>query len=91
MRPRLARRISEALASVLCLAFVLGTLVAVDERVRTQLTQELSGNVVSSWTSRARSVAFIAFDAAHDQVNEHAAMAAFAAVALILLLFMLKS
>jgi hypothetical protein len=91
MRPRLARRLAETLGSALCLAIVVGTLVAADDRVRDRLSLELSGNAMSGWAGRARSIAFIVLDTAREQTQDNAALVAFAVVALVLVFFMLRT
>ena len=81
----------EAIGSLICFIAVLGALVAVDDRVRERFSLEVSRGGVTTWGERAGSVASMVFDVARDQSNGHAPLLVFSVVAVVLLLFMLRT
>ncbi len=92
MRVRLA--FGDVLLSGGGLAVLLLTLVAVDDRVREQISQHLARASASTELidagSHVRDLASVVFEAARDQSIEHAPLVIFALVATVLVLFMLR-
>ena len=91
MRPRFPRGIGEAIGSLLCFVGVLGALVAVDDRVRERLSLEMSREGFDTWTERVGAVSNVILDVARDQSIEHAPLLVFSVVAVVLVLFMLRT
>lgn len=94
MRP-MRRTLNEAIVSASALLLLLATLVAVDPRVRDQLSLRVGGGGASSEIARAgseiRNVATVLVQAARDQSLEHAPLMIFALGATVLVLFMLRT
>ena len=88
-KPR--RGIGEAIGSLICFFAVLGTLIALDDRARERVSLQLSGAGLASWTQQARSIASVVLEAAHDQSIEHTPLLIFSVVAVVLVLFMLRT
>ena len=84
----------DALVSAGALLIVLGALMAVDGRVREQVSNVLSGatstQAVASAGGELQHVAGILFSAARDQSIDHAPMVIFVVAATVLVLFMLR-
>lgn len=84
----------DALVSVGALLIVLGALMAVDGRVREQVTNALAGassaQAVAGAGGEVQHLASILFSAARDQSIEHAPMVLFVGAASVLVLFMLR-
>jgi len=91
MRPKFTRGMGEAIASLLCFIGILGALVALDDRVRDRLSFEMSSERLASWGDRAGSVANLIAEVARDQSIEHAPLLVFSVVAVVLVLFMLRT
>lgn len=91
MRPKLTRGMGEAIASLICFICVLGALVAIDDRVRDRLSFEMSSQQLTTWGERAGSVVNVILDVARDQSIAHAPLLVFSVVALVLVLFMLRT
>jgi hypothetical protein len=91
MGSQLPRGLGEAVGSLICFTVLLGTLIAIDDRVRDRVTFELSGATLNSWGGQARSVTNVLIEAAHDQSIQHAPLLIFSLVAVVLVVFMLRT
>ena len=91
MRPKFAWRTGEAIGSLICAIGVLGALVAFDDRVRERLSLEMSREGLATWGERASGVATVILAVARDQSIEHAPLLVFSVVAVVLVLFMLRT
>lgn len=85
------RGLGEAIGSLICFLAVLGALVAADDRVRERLSLEMSREGLATWTEHARRVGHVILDVARDQSIEHAPLLVFSVVAVVLVLFMLRT
>lgn len=88
------RPFRDALLSVGALAVLLLTLVAVDDRVREQVSLRLakpSSAELASAGERVRDLAAVVLEAARDQSLEHAPLMIFVLAATVLVLFMLRT
>jgi hypothetical protein len=94
-RSRTRRTVGDALISVGALAGLLLALVAVDDRVRQQVSLRFSGSSASSELmnvgSGAREIVGVVFQAAKDQSLNHAPLMIFVVAASVLTLFMLRT
>lgn len=88
---QVARRFGEAAGSVVCFLAVLAALVAVDDRVRERIALAVPDGQVATWSEQARVLASVLFDAARDQSIAHAPLLIFTCVAILLVLFMLRT
>jgi hypothetical protein len=88
------RWFNDALVSAGALLIVLVALMAVDGRVRTQVTAAVSGasspHAVAAAGGRARYLAGVVASAARDQSIDHAPMVIFVVAATVLVTFMLR-
>lgn len=91
MRPRLPRGTGEAIGSLICFIAVLATLVAVDDRVRERISIEMSSEHLATWSERANAIVAVVLDVARDQSIAHAPLLVFSIVAVVLVLFMLRT
>ena len=91
MRPKLSRGTGEAIGSVVCFIAVLATLVAVDDRVRERISLEMSSDQLATWSERANGIIAVVLDVARDQSIAHAPLVVFSIVAVVLVLFMLRT
>ena len=91
MRPKFTRGMGEAIASVMCFICILGALVAIDDRVSERLSFEMSSQRLATWGQRAGSVVDVIVDVARNQSIEHAPLLVFSVVAVVLVLFMLRT
>lgn len=92
-RTTLGRGWGEIAASVSCVVVMLVGLVVADGRVRTQLStiiDQTSPARVAGWQQTAAALGLALFDAARDQSVEHAPLLVFAAVGVVLVVFMLR-
>ena len=84
----------DALVTTGALLIVLGALMAVDERVRQQVTSALSSasspQAVAGAGGELQHITLVLFSAARDQSIEHAPMVLFVLAASVLVLFMLR-
>jgi hypothetical protein len=91
---RARRRFGEALISAGALVLLLLTLVAVDDRVREQVSLRFrtspTADLVTAGT-QVRDLASVVFVAARDQSVAHAPLVIFALAAAVLTLFMLRT
>jgi hypothetical protein len=90
----MGRGIREFIVSAACLIAVLAGLIAADSRVRDRLTAAFSTATHSGateWTARVDAIGSAVLRAARDQSIEHAPMLIFAAVAAVLVVFMLRT
>lgn len=91
---RMRSALGNLLLSAGALTILLLALVALDGRVREQVSLRLSGTQASTdlihATSRIRDLATVAFEAARDHSIERAPLVIFALVATVLVLFMLR-
>jgi hypothetical protein len=86
------RSVGEIVGSALCFATVLGSLVAIDERVRDHFSMVFSqASAGRGWISSGRDMADVLTQALHDQSIAHAPMLIFALVAVVLVIFMLRT
>jgi hypothetical protein len=86
------RTFGEALGSAFCFVAVLTALVAIDERVRDRMSLMFSdASVGHGWSARASEIMDVVVQAAHDQSIAHAPMLIFTMVAVVLVLFMLRT
>lgn len=86
--------IGEAMASIICLAVVLATLVAVDGRVRDRfdaLVSHASSDGVNTWTERAGALGAAIVQAARDRSIDQAPLLIFTVVGGGLLFFMMRT
>ncbi len=86
--------IGEAMASALCVAAVLATLVAVDARVHDRfwaLVSQTQTAGLTSWSDRASAFSDAIFQAARDHTIDQAPLLVFTVVAAALLIFMLRT
>jgi len=88
------RALNEKLLSIAALTLLVGILLAVNERVRHQVTERLSPNesqteLVGAVTG-AYGVAATMFDIARYEVREHARLVFFVTAACVLVYFMLR-
>ena len=81
----------EAIGSLICFIAVLGALVAVEDGVRERFSLEVSRGGVATWGERAGTVASMVFDVARDQSTGHGPLLVFSVVAVVLVLFMLRT
>ena len=81
----------EAIGSLSSLIAVLGAVVALDDRVRGQFTLDMSRGGLASWGERAGAAARMALNVARDQTSGHEPLLVFSVVAVLLLLFMLRT
>jgi hypothetical protein len=88
------RRFNDALVSAGALLIVMVALMAVDGRVRTQITSAFSGvsspQAVTDSGGKVRYVAGVVVSAAREQSIEHAPMVIFVVAATVLVTFMLR-
>ena len=88
------RAFSEALMSAGALTILLLALVALDDRVREQISLRLttrpSVELVSAG-ERVRDLTTVIVEAAHDQTIEHAPLVIFVLAATVLVMFMLRT
>jgi hypothetical protein len=73
---------------------VLTALVAIDERVRYRMSllfAEASNDRLGSWAERASALADVIAQAARDQSIAHAPLVIFSLVAVVLVIFMLRT
>jgi hypothetical protein len=89
------RAFGDALISIGALAVLLLTLVAVDDRVREQVSYRFEGHTASGELADAgafaKELATVVFDVAREQSISHAPMMIFVVVATVLVLFMLRT
>lgn len=88
------RGVGEAVGSAFCFLAVIAALVAIDERVRDRMSllfAEAATDRVGSWGHRASSLADVIVQAARDQSIAHAPLVIFAMVAVVLVIFMLRT
>lgn len=88
---RVPRGSGEALASLACFSVVLASLIAADDRVRERISLQLSGENVATMAERARVIASVLADVVRDQSVAHAPLLVLSVVAVILVIFMLRS
>ena len=91
MKLRAPRGSGEALASIACFIVVLASLVAVDDRVRERIALHVSGENVATLSKRAAEIADVLLDVARDQSIAHAPLLVFSVVAVVLVMFMLRT
>jgi hypothetical protein len=93
MRPKASksRSIGETLGSVICFVAVLGALIATDSRIGQRVTAEISTDAFHGWGDRAGTVFDAVVGVARTQSIEHAPMLVFSIVAVVLVLFMLRT
>ena len=94
--PRIPRGLSDAMISIGALGALLMTLVAVDDRVREQVSLRFSGSGGASAQLAAagatvRDLGAVVMDAVHDQSISHAPLLIFVLAATVLVLFMLRT
>jgi hypothetical protein len=93
--PRLPRGLGEAAISVGALGALLMTLVAVDDRVREQVSIRFSAGGASEQLAAAgaqvRDLGAVIMGAARDQSISHAPLLIFVLAATVLVLFMLRT
>jgi hypothetical protein len=85
---------TERLLAAAALVILIVALVAVDDRVREQMSSRFVGpqastEIVAAGT-QARGLAWVAYDAVRDQSLEHAPLTIFAIAATVLVFFMLR-
>jgi hypothetical protein len=93
-RPRMRRAFGEAMMSAATVALLLLVLVAVDDRVRSQLSLRLVSHPTEQLTTvgqHARDLTSVIAQAAHDQSLAHAPLLIFTLAATVLVLFMLRT
>jgi hypothetical protein len=86
--------VGEAMASAICVAAVLATLVSIDSRVRDRfqaLVSEASSEGLTTWKDRAGAFADAVVQAARDHSIDQAPLLVFTVVAGALLIFMLRT
>ena len=82
------------MGSAFCFVAVITALVAIDERVRDRVSllfADAATDRVGPWAHRAGSLVEVLVQAARDQSIEHAPLVIFAAVAVVLVIFMLRT
>lgn len=92
MRPR--RAFGEGLMSVGALAIILLALIAIDDRVREQVSLRWSvspSSQLSTAGAQVRDLTEVVFEAARDQSLEHAPLLIFGLAGAVLVLFMLRT
>jgi hypothetical protein len=93
--PRIPRGISDTMISIGALGALLMTLVAVDDRVREQVSIRFSGGSASAQLGAAgahvRDLGAVVMDAVRDQSIEHAPLLIFVLAATVLVMFMLRT
>jgi hypothetical protein len=88
------RWFNDAVVSLGALTLLIVLLVAIDDRVRDQITARVHAGPsaqIADLGSRARDVAAILASAARDQSIEHAPLAIFVVAATVLVLFMVRT
>lgn len=88
------RSVGEAVGSACCFVAVLTALVAIDERVRGRMSllfSDAAGDAAGSWGDRASQFADVLVQAARDQSIAHAPLVLFTMVAVVLVIFMLRT
>ena len=89
------RVLGEGLMSATALTIIMLTLIAIDDRVREQIWLRLGTPPSTSQLSQAganvRDLTAVVFEAARDQSIEHAPLLIFGLVAIVLVLFMLRT
>jgi hypothetical protein len=91
MRPRSRWRALEIIGSMACFALVVGGLFAIDPRVREHVTSEISSHSVSTWGGRLTAAIPVLVEVARSQSIDHAPMVVFGLVAVVLVLFLLRT
>ena len=91
MRPKASKGIGETVASVICFVAVLGALIATDNRIGQRVSAEISTDALQGWGDRAGTVFNAVVGVARTQSIEHAPMLVFSIVAVVLVLFMLRT
>ena len=91
MGPRVTRSLGDAAVSAACFLAVLAGLLAADDRVRERVVQTLSGADAAGWGRQAAGLASVLAGAALDQSLAHAPLLVFTLVAVLLLLFMVRT
>jgi hypothetical protein len=91
MRPKASRSVGETVGSALCFIVVLGALIATDSRIGQRVSAEISTDAFHGWNDRAGTVLHAIVGAARTQSIEHAPMLVFSIVAVVLVLFMLRT
>lgn len=88
------RALNDALLSIAALTLLVGILVAVNERVRHQVTERLTTNdsqtELVGTVDHISAVAGAMFDAVRFEVRQHGRLAFFAIAAVVLVYFMLR-
>jgi hypothetical protein len=85
------RRVNDALISVGALLVLFVVLVSIDDRVRDHLRVTFQGFDAAGAGASATSLGAVAMVAARDLTIAHAPMTIFAAAAILLLVFMLRT
>ncbi len=83
--------VNDAFVSVLCLVMVFGALVAIDDRVRDRFSLLFHEAASGDLATRLGALSDAVIQAARDQSIANAPMLIFAAVGVVLLLFMLRT
>lgn len=94
MATRTRRALAEATASLACLVAVLVALVSLDPLVRermTQLSYDASPGGVVRWSHKLEGVADAVMQAARNQNIDNSPLLIFSVVAVVLVIFMLRS
>lgn len=90
----MTRGFRELMASAACLTAVLLGLIAIDPRVRDRFVAAFgsaAGTGAGEWTARLDALGGAVLQAAREQSIDHAPMLIFAAVAAVLVIFMLRT
>ncbi len=83
--------VGDAIVSVVCLLMVFGALIAIDDRVRDRFSMLFHEAASGDLGTRFGALTDAVFQAARDQSIANAPMLIFAAVGVVLLLFMLRT
>jgi len=90
----MGRGTREVILSAACLLAVVGGLIATDARVRDRFTSAFGAATytgATEWTAHVDAIGSAVLQAARDQSIEHAPLLIFAAVAGVLVVFMLRT
>jgi hypothetical protein len=91
MRAKPSKGIAETVGSAICFIAVLGALIATDSRIGQRVSAEISPDGLHGWGDRAGTAFNAVLGFARTQSIEHAPLLVFSIVAVVLVLFMLRT
>ncbi len=88
------RGFSDVMLSIAALAILLAVLVSVDDRVREQISYQLSASPsaeIANASGQVRSLGGVVYQVVKDQVQSHGPLTVFVVAATVLTVFMLRT